>query len=373
MQPARTPVPIFANYLRRLYVALAELTWTAIAILALVHVVLSWALFALAGEDAITGDPVDFVYYYLVTATTVGYGDFSPVTRPGRLFAALFVLPGGIAIFTATLGKVLTAIAGLWRQRMNGLGSFAERSGHMVVLGWDGGPTRRLLEMLAAERAPSEPAAVLIAKDLETNPMPEAADYVRAERLVDPAALERAGATGARTIVVRGHNDDETLAAALVAAEEVTGGHIVAHFQDERTAAILRRQNPEIEAIGSLSSEMLVRAARDPGASVVANLLFTASTEDTAYSVAVPKLDRPLTYGAVLSGLKRLHRATLVGLAHDGRVDLNCDDATPVEEGHVLYYIADHRIGPEEVTWERLAAPAPADASGPGPRGTDSA
>ena len=348
-------MPVIANYFRRLYVALAELTWTAIALLGLAHVVFSWALFALAGESEIVGDPVDYLYYYLVTATTVGYGDFSPVTKLGRLSAAFFVLPGGIAIFTATLGKVLTGIAGLWRQRMNGLGSFSDRSGHMVVLGWDGAPTRRLLEMLAAERAQGEPAAVLVAKDLETNPMPEAADYIRAERLVDPTALERAGAQGARTLIVRGHNDDETLAAALVAAEVVAGGHIVAHFQDERTAAMLRRQNPAIESIGSLSSEMLVRAARDPGASVVANLLFTAGTEDTAFSVQVPKLERPLTYGDVLSGLKRLHRATLVGLAHDGRVDLNCDDATPVEQGHVLYYIADHRIGPEEVAWERLA------------------
>ena len=349
------PVPAIARYIRRIYVAVARLRWTALAMLTLAHALLSWALLSAAGEGALTGEVPGFVYFYLVTATTVGYGDLSPVTEVGRLVAVFFVVPGGIAIFTALLGKILSGIAVLWRQRMNGLGSFAERSGHIVVLGWNGAPTRQLLEMLAGERGQGEPTPVLVAKGLEANPAPHHADYVRAERLSDPAALERAGLGSARAVIVQGQNDDETLAAALIAAEAAAGAHVVAHCEDERTAAALRRHHPGVEAIGSLSSELLVRAARDPGASVIASLLFTASTEDTAFSMPVPPLDRPLSYGQALAGLKRLHKATLVGLGHDGRVDLNCDEAEAVEEGHVLYYIADRRIAPEAVAWERLA------------------
>ena len=348
-------MPLIFRTLRRLYVAIARLTWTALAVLTLAHAGLSWALLALAGEGALVADAVAFVYFYLVTATTVGYGDLSPGTDAGQLAAVLFVVPGGIAIFTALLGKILAGVTGLWRQRMNGMGSFADREGHMVVVGWNGAVTRQLLEMLAAERQGGEPPTVLVAKHLETNPAPEHADYVRAERLADPAALERGGARGARSVVVRGNNDDETLAAALIAADVAAGAHVVAHCEDERTAAALRRQNPKVEAIGSLSSEMLVRAARDPGASVIATLLFTASTEDTAFSLTVPRLAAPLDYGRAFAGLKRLHGVTLVGLGHEGRVDLNCDDGNPVEEGHVLYYIADHRLTPGTVAWDRLA------------------
>lgn len=349
------PLPLFVRHLRRLYVAVARLTWTAITLLTLAHALLSWALLALAGEAALVADPVDFVYFYLVTATTVGYGDLSPVGNAGQLIAVFFVVPGGIALFTALLGKILSGVAGFWRQRMNGLGSFSDRSGHMVVVGWNGAPTRQLLQMLAAERAGDEPAAVLLAKELDTNPAPDHADYVRAERLADPEALERAGVRGARSVIVRGQNDDETLAAALVAADLGETVQVVAHCEDERTAASLRRHSARVEAIGSLSSEMLVRAARDPGASVVANLLFTASTEDTAYSMPVPALARPLGYGQALAGLRRHHRATLVGLAHAGRVDLNCDEASPIGEGDVLYYIADHRLDPAAIDWDRLA------------------
>lgn len=349
-------MPLIARTLRRLYVALARLTWTALAALTLAHALLSWALLGLAGEAALVADRVAFVYFYLVTATTVGYGDLSPATDAGRLVAVLFVVPGGIAIFTALLGKILAGVTRIWRQRMNGLGSYADRQGHMVVVGWNGAPTRQLLAMLAAERHAGEPPAVLVAKHLEANPAPEQADYVRAERLADPTALERGGGPGARSVIVRGQNDDETLAAALIAADVAGGAHVVAHCEDERTAAALRRQNPRVEAIGSLSSEMLVRAARDPGASVVATLLFTASTEDTAFSMTVPRLDGRLDYGAAFAGLKRLCSVTLVGLGRDGRVDLNCDDAAAVEEGNVLYYIADRRLEPGAVAWDRLVS-----------------
>ena len=46
-------------------------------------------------------------YFAVVTSTTVGYGDISPVTNAGRGFACLYLLVGVVAI-----GNVLSHIAG---------------------------------------------------------------------------------------------------------------------------------------------------------------------------------------------------------------------------------------------------------------------
>ena len=345
-------MPLISPYLRRFYVALAELTWGAICGLAIVHFALSWLLLAICGESDFISRPVDFIYFYIVTATTVGYGDLSPATGPGRLVAAFFVLPGAIAIFTAVLGKLLSAVSNSWRGRMKGLGNFQDRTGHDVVMGWRDGPTQRLLALVAAERGAGEALTVLIAKNPEENPMPERLDFVRVERLADPAGLERAGAMNARSIIVRGQTDDETLAAALVASSICERAHVVAYFDFETTAAILTRQNPRIECVTSLSSELMVRAARDPGSSLVASLLLSAGSQDTAYSVRVAADASPFIYETALHLLRRLHSVTLVGMARHGNVDLNCDDAAEIRPGDVLYYIADERLDPGTIAWD---------------------
>ena len=353
---------LYRLYARKLYIAIAHLTWSALAVAALVHALASWALLALAGEGTLTGDPATYLYFYMTTATTVGYGDLSPATDAGRVAGAVFVLPGAIAAFTAVLGKTVADLGGFWRRAMNGQGDYSTRSGHTLVLGWQGVRSRRLIELLRADLALSDrpdERVVLVAKSMATNPLPEDVDFVRVDALSTPKGLERAGIAGARAVVVRGEDDDETLAATLAASAAARHAHIVAYFEDERAAELIARQCPAVEAIGSLSAELLVRSSRDPGASKVADLLFSAKTEDTAFSASVPQVEG-LTYGGLLAGFKREHDATLVGVGHRGDgsygdVDLNCPAARPVRPGESVFYIADRRLDPATIRWARFA------------------
>lgn len=320
--------------------------------------VISFALFAATGEEKFSTNVIDFFYYYMVTATTVGYGDLSPGTPAGRLAASLFVLPGAIAIFTATLGKILTGVSTIWRNRMRGLGDYSDRKGHVVVLGWQDGSTKQILRLLADERDPKEPATVLVAKDLSENPLSDCADFVRTERLSDTDVLDRAGILMAKTVIVRGNNDDETLAAALMVEDHAPQAHVVAYFNDDRTAESLRQRHPRIEAIGSLSEELISRAARDPGASVVAARLLSVANDDTSFSLKVPALGHPVPYGDVFAGMKRQHKVTVVGLTRDGVMDLNCADNVTITGGESLHYIAGGRLDPHAVDWAKLGATA---------------
>ncbi|WP_009994740.1 ion channel [Rhizobium sp. Kim5] len=74
-------MPFIASLLRRVYLSLSELAWSALLVILVAHLVASYLLFLLAGEGDLVGNPVDFLYYYMVTATTVGYGDLSPKSR----------------------------------------------------------------------------------------------------------------------------------------------------------------------------------------------------------------------------------------------------------------------------------------------------
>lgn len=49
------------------------------------------------------------VYFSVITLTTVGYGDLTPVTFAGRMFAILYVLIG-VGIIVALVGQVAAHI-----------------------------------------------------------------------------------------------------------------------------------------------------------------------------------------------------------------------------------------------------------------------
>lgn len=349
-------MPLIVNLWQRVYVAIATLSWSVLAICFVVHAATSYLLFHLAGETKLTDSAITFAYFYTTTATTVGYGDLSPGSDGGRLANVLVVLPGSIALFTVLLGKVVSSMSTFWRRRLQGLGDYSERSGHTLVVGWQGVRSRRIIQGLLRDRQAGAPRIVLLARGLAANPMPDEIDFVTAEQLSDASSYARAGAASAQTVVIRGANDDETLAAALAAHNAAPRAHIVAHFQEESAAELVRRQLPGVEVITSIAAGLLVRAARDPGASQLAALMFANHSLDTAYSMKVPAHVSGINYLDAMVGLKRSQALTLVGMCRAGAssVDLNCAADCPVLGGDTLFYIADHRVSSDAIDWSAM-------------------
>jgi voltage-gated potassium channel len=352
-------MPIMRAVWQRLYVAIATLSWGVLGLAFLAHMLLSWLLLWWAGESELTTDALTFAYYYMTTATTVGYGDLSPALPGGRLAAILVLLPGAIALFTAFLGKTITAIGSFWRRRLQGQGNFSDRQGHTLVVGWQENRSRQLVEGLMADGGGAA-RIVLIAPGLDSSPLPDTVDFVSAQSLSDLESFARAGAAGASTIVVRGASDDETLAATLAAEAAAPNAHLVAFFQDEGAARLIRNRLPRVEVITSLATHLLIRSARDPGTSRLAALMFSHSTVDTAFWLKVPEEAETSRYFDLMCGLKKRAGVTLIGICRRGgsAVDLNCPPDLEVRAGDTLYYIADTRIDAERIHWGARAREA---------------
>jgi len=336
----------FRKFWRVIRISAGEVTWRVMWLLLLGHFALSWLLLYWANEDSLISRDA-YLYFYVTTAMTVGYGDLSPKTELGRLVAAFWLMPGGISILAALLGKVAAALVQRWRQGMLGQRSYAtELTNHTVVLGWHGERTLNMLKLLLEELSDQEKLLLAVNAQIE-NPLPDTILFVRAENLSSVDVMQRAAIGDAKKVLIYGGSDEETLTIALQVAAQHPRAHVVAHFEDPAKASLLKAHCPAIEVLTDITVELLVRSAQDPGSSLVTNELISTLSGPTQFCAAIPARFNGVRYADLLVQLKQEHDATLVGLAEDARgtqVQLNPPADQLIRAGQWMYYISSKRL-----------------------------
>jgi voltage-gated potassium channel len=339
--------PRLAHVFKTLYAQLARLSWWALVAAFALHYAVAAKGTWLSETGEIT-EGVAFFYYYVTTVTTVGYGDLSPKTVPGRLLAALWIMPVGIILFTTSITKFVHFLSTIWRRRMRGQADYSYLEGHIVILGWQGLRTQRMVEEITHDVGLARREIVVCTtKDIE-NPLPLVVKFVRDTALSERDLHQRAGTAGASVIIVLGHDDNDTLAASLAASAYNTKGHLVAHFREQAFADLLTAHCPRAEAMVSSDTTLLVRAAQDPGSSRVHHSLLSIMTGNTLFSMPIAANRPRTTYGQLLTDYKCQHNATVVAVANDvagNGLLLNAPADTPIAPGQVIYYIASRRVG----------------------------
>lgn len=316
------------------------------ALLALVvfYVLISWSLLWASGEQALVS--ADFLYWLVVTSSTVGYGDLSPSGHTGKLVTALFIIPVGLSLFAICAGKVATFGVNQWRKGIMG-GKSLDLDNHILVLGWDPQRTANLLRLLGIETGQNLGRKIcLCVTDEMENPLPGEVEFVRINSFNDDEGLDRACIHEASTIIIDTQADDSTLTAALYAAGRNPDAHLIAYFRDESLSKLLQHHCPQAECTPSVSTEMLVKAAMDPGSSRLHQELLNASQGMTQYSVRFPSDQPSISVATIYNSLKLQYGVTLLAVADqdDNAPLLNPPLEYQIEPGSLIYYIADQRI-----------------------------
>jgi voltage-gated potassium channel len=203
----------------------------------------------------------DAFYFTVVTASTVGYGDITPESTIGELFA-VSVLIVGVTSFTAALGALFAPL--LEARFATALGRMNESElelleDHVVVLGFGD-----LTEPILTELADATVDFVVVAKP-DNDSIPELKERDVPLVVADPSdeePLQRVHIDRARAVVAATNDDASDALAILTARELHPDVNIVAAATDRENVDKLKRAGADtVISPALIGGHLLVESA----------------------------------------------------------------------------------------------------------------
>ncbi|MCB8815117.1 potassium channel protein [Desulfosporosinus shakirovi] len=134
--------------LLRLSIKLLKMKNTALAF-GFLAFVLTVSTFAYLIEPETFETWFNSLYFVLTTMSTVGYGDYSPNTFPGKVLT-IFIYVFGIGLLSLVIGKIIDAVADFHRRREAGQLKFQGKN-HIIVINWSKKAQYAIEEILSTD------------------------------------------------------------------------------------------------------------------------------------------------------------------------------------------------------------------------------
>lgn len=301
----------------------------------------SWAAMALLDPDNDLRRPENFWWWYLVTTSTVGYGDLYPETTGGRIVAT-YVIVGGIATLTILFSQLSEYLQRVKGRRMRGTARL-DHDGHLVVIGYRAGRTERIVAELVHERG--RQLVLCTGPEIGEHPMAEhpLVSFVRGE-LTSQDVMSRAAVASAKTVVVDVHDDNAALAVALAVDHANAHVHVVVGLRDLERREQIRYVNAGFQCVPWHQPYMLTEEALDPGITEVYADLMSSTGHGNTYSAPLPSALDGKDFGECQIWFGRSFGATVIAVRGADGVRVSPPWDTVLSAGTTVYYLGSERI-----------------------------
>ena len=269
-------------------------------------------------------------WWAIVTMTTVGYGDFSPETPEGRMFA-VFIMFAGItlvSLLTASISSIFVAQKireGKGLEKLN-------LSDHFILCGWNSNANKIINSIQLLNHNHRKIDLVLI-NDLSEEEITQlktrfskikihfvSGDFAQEE------TLHRASIATSDTVIIIPNNldndqnshDEKTIFATLTIKSIDASIRVVAYLLDrENLTHIKRAEADEVVVSDDLSLNILASHVIDPGVPQLSNQLINTSSDSRFIRKLIPQNFVGKKYGELFNHYRDKNGALLVGLYYE--------------------------------------------------------
>ena len=301
---------------------------------------------------------LDGVWWALVTITTVGYGDITPVTYLGRIIGGILMISGMVtlALFAGIVGSILVKdILSIREEQFR----MSDYSNHIIVCGYDQS-THLLLEALDREFDLGQRKIVLFDKHERPRDLPPDFTWVQGD-FTKESELDKVRLTHAATVIISGERDTtpQIADARTILTIFTVRSYLLKHSQEiqkRRTrlyvlAEILDSENvdhaktsgaDEVIETRRIGYSMMAHAAGYHGIATVMSGMLLQGDHSVYIGKISDKIDESMTFGQLMIDLQLSHRGGLVvGVrTPSGEEIFNPEKSFPIRSDMHLLYLA---------------------------------
>lgn len=279
----------------------------------------------------------DGIWWAIITASTVGYGDYVPHSFLGRLTALVLILLG-VGFVSSYFGTL--AAAAVTKQDAFSEGRIPFKgTGHIIIIGWNE-RSRELIHKLTSVSIPQ--MIVLIDETLEVNPVKSRfVHFIQGKGHVDDTILKSDIQHAEKVLITADRGNDELQADmnSIITLLTIKGlctqvKCIVEILTAEQVVNALRAGADEVIQSNKLTSVFMVNSLHSNGDGLLSNVVHQLQ-ESRLSSFQAEEQDIGKSFGEVCTGL--LNRGyLLIGINRDEETILNPVHSFKIEENDQL-------------------------------------
>ena len=242
----------------------------------------------------------DAIWWTIVTITTVGYGDFFPLSLPGRILAVIIMFfgIGLISVLTGSISSIFTT-----KKIMEGRGlENLKLKNHIVICGWNSN-VEKVLSNIAKLSSEGEDVKIAMINDMGEDQMNGIIarfksdtlkiHFVRGDHALE-AILNKACIEHAKSAIIISddtveNDDDKTILTVLTIKNKLPNLKVVAHVsQQDKLPYLKRAKADEVIVNDTYESFMAATHVLEPGVPQAVNQLLDLHSAHRFKSMAIP-------------------------------------------------------------------------------------
>lgn len=302
----------------------------------------------LEGQDSPISNVFDNAWWFIVTITTVGYGDITPQSIGGKILAIIVML-SGIGFAAGLITYISTTIVDKQRKSQKGVNKLKVKD-HIVILGYNQNDFFSLVQEILADTHRKSRAIVLCTNSLDENPLPNEIQFVKGIIHSDQV-LEKANVPAANSVIIHGKNDQENILATLAVFNVNKKAHIVTYIENSENVKHIKRIDPNTSVVNPDFVPLIVQEMQDRGTLNVINELLRNDAGNEIYRVDIPAIDQQWKFRQLYIEFKDKYHATIIGVKNEKLV-LNPNPDLEISGGTSLFIIAIDR--PHQIDWRKI-------------------